>query len=551
MADLQSAPGRAQPEQREAVAAVEGPLLILAGAGSGKTRVITHRIAHLVLDRGVPSEHDPGGHLHQQGRRARCARGSSGCSRGRRCAPGSRPSTASACASCGARRRGGPAAGLPDLRRGRPARGREGGAARARPLREAAPAAAPALAHLGRSRTRAGRAREQRRRPRRELDRARRASATQRSCSAAGALDFDDLLLRARTCSAGNAAVRERWQRRFPYVLVDEYQDTNRAQYELVRLLAGPGGNLTVVGDEDQSIYSWRGADIHNILDFESDFPGAHVFRLEENYRSTPERSSTSPRRSSRTTCGARARRCARCATGGEPVRLHEALDEFEEAAWVVERTARLRDARPGRRPHADERAEPAARGRPAARADPVPGRGRRRLLRAARGEGRPRLPAAGAEPARRGRAAPRHQRAAARDRRRRRSTRSSGPRPRARSRPGTRSCGSPTTRRCPAARSCRCASSATASRTLRARGPGARRPAAARAHARAHRLRGGTRTRGLAGEPGAAREPGGAARRRRRLRAARGGAEPRGLPRPRGARLRDGPPARRRAGAC
>ena len=84
-----------------------------------------------------------------------------------------------------------------------------------------------------------------------------------------------------------DAEVCAAWRERFPYLLVDEYQDTNRTQYELVRLLAGPGGNLTVVGDEDQSIYSWRGADISNILDFERDFPGARVFRLEQNYRSS------------------------------------------------------------------------------------------------------------------------------------------------------------------------------------------------------------------------------------------------------------------------
>jgi DNA helicase-2/ATP-dependent DNA helicase PcrA len=159
---------------------------------------------------------------------------------------------------------------------------------------------------------------------------------------AAGALDFDDLLLRAQALLAGDAAVRESWQRRYPYVLVDEYQDTNRTQYELVRLLAGPGGNLTVVGDEDQSIYSWRGADIQNILDFERDFPGAQVFRLEENYRSSQAILDAASalvarnvRRKGKTLRAVR--------PGGEPVRLHEAVDEFEEAAWVVERTARLR----------------------------------------------------------------------------------------------------------------------------------------------------------------------------------------------------------------
>jgi ATP-dependent exoDNAse (exonuclease V) beta subunit len=103
----------------------------------------------------------------------------------------------------------------------------------------------------------------------------------------AGALDFDDLLIRAVALLQQNEEVCARYRERFQYLLVDEYQDTNRTQYDLVRLLAGGHGNLTVVGDEDQSIYSWRGADIRNILDFEADFPGARVLRLEENYRST------------------------------------------------------------------------------------------------------------------------------------------------------------------------------------------------------------------------------------------------------------------------
>jgi DNA helicase II / ATP-dependent DNA helicase PcrA len=103
----------------------------------------------------------------------------------------------------------------------------------------------------------------------------------------ANALDFDDLLLEATRLLKTAAPVREYYNRRFQYLLIDEYQDTNRPQYELMRMLAGTRHNVCAVGDEDQSIYSWRGADIRNILEFEKDFPEAKIIRLEQNYRST------------------------------------------------------------------------------------------------------------------------------------------------------------------------------------------------------------------------------------------------------------------------
>jgi DNA helicase-2/ATP-dependent DNA helicase PcrA len=327
------------PQQREAVLAVEGPVLILAGAGSGKTRVITHRVAHLVLDRGVPSESILAVTFTNKAAEEMTARAQALLA--------GRPlhSWMSTFHSFCVRllRREAAAGGLPSGfliydEDDQLAAVRE--AMRALDLSEKLHPPRRLLARIS--------ARKNSRREEDEDDgfaagiTARVQERYRQILDAAGALDFDDLLLRADALLEGNPSVREAWRRRLPFILVDEYQDTNRAQYELVRLLAGPGGNLTVVGDEDQSIYSWRGADISNILDFERDFPGARVFHLEENYRSSQAildlasaLVARNVRRKGKTLRAVRA--------GGEPVQLHEASDEFEEAAWVVERIASLR----------------------------------------------------------------------------------------------------------------------------------------------------------------------------------------------------------------
>ncbi len=152
----------------------------------------------------------------------------------------------------------------------------------------------------------------------------------------ANAADFDDLLVLPVRMLAEHAAEREKYQRRFQYILVDEYQDTNRAQYQLVKLLAGGRGNLCVVGDDDQSIYGWRGADIRNILDFNKDFPGAHVVRLEENYRSTPEVLDLANVVISANK-GRMGKTLRATHRSGERVTAVRCLDERDEADFVVE----------------------------------------------------------------------------------------------------------------------------------------------------------------------------------------------------------------------
>jgi DNA helicase-2/ATP-dependent DNA helicase PcrA len=157
----------------------------------------------------------------------------------------------------------------------------------------------------------------------------------------ANAMDFDDLLVRTVNALELFEDVRERWRRTFRHVLVDEYQDTNHAQYRMLQLLAAEHGNLMVVGDEDQSIYGFRHADIRNILDFEHDFPEAAVVKLEQNYRSTQTILSAA----NAVVGHNRERRPKRLWTedeGGEPVRLSELSDEHEEARWVAGEIERL-----------------------------------------------------------------------------------------------------------------------------------------------------------------------------------------------------------------
>lgn len=161
---------------------------------------------------------------------------------------------------------------------------------------------------------------------------------------ASNALDFDDLLVKTLELFSQHPPVLEAYRNRFSYILVDEYQDTNYAQYMLVRLLAGQTQNVCVVGDDDQSVYGWRGADIRNILEFEKDFPRCKVIRLEQNYRSTANILDAANNIIAHNE-GRKEKTLWTEAGEGEPIRLFSAGDEREEAAWVCDRIHQAQQA--------------------------------------------------------------------------------------------------------------------------------------------------------------------------------------------------------------
>ncbi|MCL1890424.1 MAG: UvrD-helicase domain-containing protein [Coriobacteriia bacterium] len=166
----------------------------------------------------------------------------------------------------------------------------------------------------------------------------------------ANAMDFDDLLFNAHRLLAQNPAVLDAYQERFRYLLIDEYQDTNHAQYSISQLLAAKYRNIMVVGDDDQSIYSWRGADIRNILEFEHDYPEASVQKLERNYRST----STILEAANAVIANNEKRKKKELFTEdvrGEKIALYQASDERDEGRWIASEIEKLHCAN---RPYAD-----------------------------------------------------------------------------------------------------------------------------------------------------------------------------------------------------
>lgn len=336
-------------EQRAAVLKTEGPLLVLAGAGSGKTRVITHRILHLI-EKGIPPE---------------CILAVTFTNKAAR-----------------------------EMRERLTALVAEHGAA-SRATRDALPTLTTFHAfgvrvlreqyqHVGlrRSFTIYDRADSNRAikqaleeagyspkqfEPRKILGIISRAKGNalsrlafsdgarsypeevasevweryERTLRADNALDFDDLLLETWTLLANNTAVRDHYRTRYPYIHIDEYQDTNKVQYEIVRALAGEDAHVCAVGDVDQNIYSWRGADISNILQFERHFPGASVVLLEENYRSTKTIIAASNSIIEKNT-----ERIPKTVftknADGEPLALYTAYDEGDEARFIAETSRAL-----------------------------------------------------------------------------------------------------------------------------------------------------------------------------------------------------------------
>jgi len=161
-------------------------------------------------------------------------------------------------------------------------------------------------------------------------------AAYQARLAALNAVDFGDLILHCVTVFQSHPDVLEQYQRRFRAILVDEYQDTNTAQYMWLRLLAQAHANICCVGDDDQSIYGWRGAEVGNILRFERDFPGAQVIRLEQNYRSTPHILAAASALIA-TNAARLGKTLWTAAEGGEKVRLIGHWDGEEEARWIGE----------------------------------------------------------------------------------------------------------------------------------------------------------------------------------------------------------------------
>jgi DNA helicase-2/ATP-dependent DNA helicase PcrA len=346
-----ASPTRLNPAQRQAVEHGDGPLLVLAGAGSGKTRVITHRIARLI-EQGVPARaivaltftNKAAGEMRERVSAvfegARTAKG--GTARKGRTRPAADASAATICTFH--------AFGLMVLGRERDAVGgrftifdqgdqtalvkqllRDAGADRTYD-------AAAVLARISNAKN-AFLAADQL--PEHDGDAYDEITKVvfpryQAALRQYRAFDFDDLVCEVARVWRERADVRARWQGEYLHVLVDEYQDTNRAQLEMLRLLCGERRNVCAVGDDDQAIYGWRGADVRNILEFEQHFVGASVVKLEQNYRSRAPILAVANAVIARRTDSKWRKVLFTERAGGSAVRVAVAQTPESEAAWVA-----------------------------------------------------------------------------------------------------------------------------------------------------------------------------------------------------------------------
>ena len=326
------------PQQREAVTHGDGPLLVLAGAGSGKTRVITYRIAYLISERHVPPPQILAVTFTNKaademlGRVNRLVAGGLG-----RPVIGTFHSTALRILRRYADRLGYTKSFLIYDAADQQTLARR--SMRELNLDEDAFPVRTVLGRISRAKNDLIGLAEFEKENRdfygvRIAEVYRKYQARLREYDA---MDFDDLIGNFVELLQTHPEVRDELRNRFRHLLIDEYQDTNRAQYLLIKGLAGENGNVVAVGDEDQSIYKFRGADINNILNFERDFPGARVIKLEQNYRSTGNILDAATGVVSRNVAR-KGKRLFTEAGGGEPVRIVTCETDREEAQFVVNR---------------------------------------------------------------------------------------------------------------------------------------------------------------------------------------------------------------------
>jgi DNA helicase-2/ATP-dependent DNA helicase PcrA len=331
------------PSQQEAVAHTSGPLLILAGAGSGKTRVITYRMAYLVAE----GHAKPGEVLAVTftNKAAEEMRGRVEQLLGEDCRDIWLSTFHSLCARL--LRREAPSIGLTRdfvIYDSSDQLSVVKQALKSLDIDDKMLQPRQALGRISQAKNRMETPETMRSTgwSLRDQQISRVYDAYLRTLSDAGALDFDDLLLKTVELVEKSERVRDFYSRKFRYILVDEYQDTNRPQYLLIKRLADHHRNLCVVGDPDQSIYKWRGADLRNILDFEQDFPEAITVRLEQNYRSTQvildAASAVIGRNRNR-----KDKRLWTDKQGGQKILYVRAADEIEEADFI---TRAIKDAR-------------------------------------------------------------------------------------------------------------------------------------------------------------------------------------------------------------